>query len=126
MISALFSRAASMKRSLEVFPDIVQVAFHGADDHGAQGDGLFGHHQGFEDIQRAFHGTGAQQQVGHEGFAAFKIGADSLHGGTHGPVNDVLGGLGRIQRCLDRDFCLRGHSPINGFVQFVHLICVFL
>src|SRR3546814_18471502 len=63
----------------EVLADVVDVALHGADHHGAElrRPGL--RQQRAQDVHAALHGVGGPQHLGHEEDAVAEVDADDAH-----------------------------------------------
>ncbi|MFM1941160.1 MAG: hypothetical protein RI897_142 [Verrucomicrobiota bacterium] len=78
-----FEAAAFEHGGDEVFTDIVEVTFDGADGNGSDGFSAGGGEEGADEFEGGFHGPGGEEEFGHEVIAAFEALADLVHGRGH-------------------------------------------
>lgn len=85
-----FETAAFEHGGHEVLADVVEVAFHGSDDHLADAAGGLSGHQWLQHFESGLHGATCHQQLRHESFTVLESLTNLRHGADHLPVDNVL------------------------------------
>ena len=107
----------------EVFADVVQIAFDGADGHAADRFGALGDQQRPDQFEGRFHGARRDQEFGHEIIAAFEPFSHLVHGWGHEVVYQAQGihlFLQGLFGDLARGLGVAVHDGVKEFLEVRH------
>ena len=88
---------ASEHHDAEVLADVVEVAFDGAHDYGADGFDAGRGEDGFEVGHAGLHGAGGDEDFGDEDDVVAEFDADDGHAVEESVVEDVVGGVALVE-----------------------------
>ena len=84
----------------EILADVVEVAFNGAHDDGADGFDAGCGEYGFYVCHSGFHGACGDEDFGYEDDVVAELDADDCHAVEEAVVEDVVGGVAVVEALL--------------------------